>query len=390
MAKAQPQQPDTAFRKRTISKTQIEAVVSTYTQDGNNSAVTGGIGTEALVVIAPHLKITHQFRGYNTFTYYGGADFITSASTDNIDHIRSSPSLKDTRGFSDLSYRRGFKKIDMGISGGLGFSLESDYLSVPVSLSLDYREPSRMRNYSLSFQANIDDLRWGWLNAGYLRPVELIYPSELRYKDWFTTVKRNSYNAKFSISQVINKRMALTLMPEFSYQNGLLSTPFHRVYFTDGSEKVENLPMARYKIPMAARLNYFAGKRTILKGQYSFYWDSWGIISHGIEAECAIKVKPVFTVSPFFRFYYQSGARYFRPYMAHAPAESFYTSDYDLSAMRSYKAGLSLRYAPFIYAGKRFQFEELILRYAYYRQSNGLWAHMVSLVIDIAAYGKQR
>ncbi|MCW3126716.1 MAG: hypothetical protein JWO03_2374 [Bacteroidetes bacterium] len=390
MAKAQAQQPDTTFRKRIVSKTQIEAVVATYVQDGNNSAVTGGIGTEALVVIGPNLKIRHQFRKYNTFVYHGGADFITSASTDNIDHIRSSPSRKDTRGFSDLSYRRDLKKIDMGISGGLGFSVESDYFSVPVSLSLEYREPKRMRTYNLSFQAIFDDLRWGRLNPDYLRPVELIYPSELRYQNWFTEYKRNSYNIKIAFTQVINTRMVASLMPEFSYQTGLLSTPFHRVYFTDGSEKVENLPMQRIKVPIAARLNYFAGKRTILKGQYSFYWDNFGIVSHGIELECAIKVKPVFTISPFFRFYYQAGARYFRPYMAHDPGESFYTSDYDLSTMETYKAGLSFKYAPFSYAGKRFQFEEMMLRYAYYRQSNGLWAHIVSLVIDIAAYGKQK
>ena len=390
MARAQEVKPDSIYTKRTVSKTQIEAVVSTYAQDGNNSAVTGGIGTEALVVIGPNLKISHQFKKYNTITYHGGADFITSASTDNIDFVRMSASHKDTRGFSDISYRRDLRKTDLGITAGTGFSLESDYFSVPVSLSLDYREPSRMRSYSVAFQAFFDDLRWGRLNPDYLRPVKLIYPVELRYKNWFDNVKRNSYNVKFSFTQVINKRMVAAFFPEFSYQWGLLSTPFHRIYFSDGTEKVENLPTQRFKLPLAARLHYFVGKRTILKGQYSFFWDNFGIVSNGLELEFAVKLNPIFTLSPFARFYHQSGSKYFKPYKEHSSSETYYSSDYDLSTMQTYKAGIGLRYAPFHYVGKRFQFEEMNLRYTYYRQSNGLWALMVSLVIDVAAYGKQR
>ena len=382
------QQPDTTFKKRIVPKTQIEAIIGTYTQDGNHSAVTGGIGTEALVVIAPSLRIAHHWRGYNTIHYHGGADFITSASTDNIDHILSSASRKDTRGYSDLSYTRTLHKTDLAMTIGTGFSIESDYFSVPASLSLSYSEPNKMRSYDLSLQVYIDDLRWGRLNPGYFRAVKLIYPEELRFKEWFTITHRYSYNIKGSFTQVLNRRMTLTFMPEFAVQQGLLSTPFHRVYFTDGTEKVENLPLQRIKVPLAVRWHYFVGQRTILKAQYSFYWDDFGITSHAMEAEAAIKIAPVFTLSPFFRFYQQSGSRYFRPFGLHAPSSVFYTSDYDLSTMLSYKAGLGLRYAPYHYIGKRFQVEALQLRYAFYAQSTGLLGHVVSLVIELAAYGK--
>ena len=385
---AQAQSPDSTFKKRIVPKTQIEAVFSSYVQDGNHSAVTGGIGTEALVVIAPSLNIVHNWRGYNTIHYHGGADFITSASTDNIDHILSSASRKDTRGYSDLSYTRALHKTDLSITAGTGFSIESDYFSVPASLGLHYREPSQMRSYDLSFQVFFDDLRWGRLNPGYFRAVKLIYPDELRYKDWFTITHRNSYNLKFAFTQVLNRRMTLTFMPEFTIQQGLLSTPFHRVYFTDGTERVENLPMQRIKVPLALRWQYFAGRRTIIKAQYSFYWDDWGIISHGIELETAIKVTPVFTLSPFFRFYHQVGSRYFKPFQQHSAVGNFYTCDYDLATMQTYKAGLGLRYAPYHYVGKRFQFQALNLRYAFYAQSNGLQAHAVSLIFELAASGK--
>jgi hypothetical protein len=256
-------------------------------------------------------------------------------------------------------------------------------------LSLSYTEPNKMRSYELTGQAYIDDLRWGRLNPGYFRAVKLIYPDELRYKNWFTETNRNSYAIKAGFTQVINRRMIIALLPEFAYQQGLLSTPFHRAYFTDGTERVENLPMQRIKVPLAARLHYFAGSRTILKAQYSFYWDSWGIVGNAIELETAIKVLPVFTISPFFRIYHQTGSPYFRPYAEHSPTAAYYSSDYDLATMLTYEAGIALRYAPHHYVGKQFQFDELVLRYAYYTRSNGLQAHSLSLVIGVGIAGKK-
>jgi hypothetical protein len=62
----------------------------------------------------------------------------------------------------------------------------------------------------------------------------------------------------------------------------------------------------------------------------------------------------------------------------HKTIDEFYTSDYDLSKFTSIKAGLALRYAPFKRVGRRITFNEVQLRYSYYRQSNGLYAHIIS------------
>ena len=64
--KAQNILPDSLFEKKKLSKTSIEFAFSYYNQDGNNSAVTGGIGTEKLSVYATSLNIAHLFKKLNT------------------------------------------------------------------------------------------------------------------------------------------------------------------------------------------------------------------------------------------------------------------------------------------------------------------------------------
>lgn len=381
LLQSKAQNADSSYQKSTLSKTEVELVYNHYIQDGHNSAVTGGIGTEKLTVYSPSVRIGQTFKEYNTLRFVGGVDIVSSASADNIDFVMSSASKRDARSYGNLNYQRQLKRKDLKLGIGSGFSIESDYLSIPILASAEYTNPTKTRTYSFDFQAYFDDMRWGRLDPDYYRPVKLIYPVELRNRKWFDTYRRDSYNFKLGLTQIINPRLVLGIFPEISYQKGLLSTPFHRVYFKDNSLKVENLPQERYKFPLSIRLNYFMGSRTILKLNYGFYYDSFDILGNSLELEAAIKTSPQWTISPFFRFYNQSGSEYFKAYKQHDISAKFYTSDYDLASFQSYKAGVNLRYLPSAYVTKRISFDELNLRYGYYHRSNGLNAHMVTLAV---------
>ncbi len=385
--KGKPQANDSTYKKKEIPKSDIEVVFSMYAQDGDHSAVTGGIGTEKLSVYAPKFNLDIN-RSKNSFSIAGGADIITSASTDRIDDVISSASKTDVRSHADLQYSRSITKKDIQVGIGAGYSLESDYLSFPVRLQLKYSSPQQMRQYLLSVAAFFDDLRWGRLNPDYRRPVKLIYPSELRYKEWYNIHNRYSYNFKTGFVQVINKRLVAALYPELIIQRGLLATPFHRVYFTDDSVKVEKLPEKRIKIPVGAKINWFAGSRTILKTGISVYKDNFGINAITMNVETAVRVSPMVTLSPFGEFYRQSGSKYFKPYKEHHPTEEYYTSDYDLSAFSAFKAGLTFRWAPFKYLSKKSVFESVDLRYAYFVRSDGLQAHMITSAFRLSKIKK--
>lgn len=378
------QKTDTLYRKQQLKETEIQVLFSFYSQDGNHSAVTGGKGTEQLTVYAPEATLIRRPDSIQTFSLNVGADVITSASTDNIDYVISSASRTDTRSHIALSYSR--KLGRSGFTAGLrtGLSIESDYTSLPVGMFVSHVNRDASTEIQVGLQCYFDDLRWGRINKRYYRPVTLVYPIELRYKQWFDTYTRNSYNLTFALYQIVNRRLRVALMPELVYQKGLLSTPFHRVYFKEVfMPKVENLPMERWKIPVGIQANWFALRNVILRGYYRFYWDNFGITAHTFQLEVPVKIGPQFSVAPHLRWYTQTASRYFRPYKEHDPGEQFYTSDYDLSGFNDIKMGLTLRYAPQAMIRKHYFFDEASLRYAWYKRSDGLNAHMLTLLLDI-------
>ena len=384
------QQRDTSYTRKELARTDVQLLVSYYGQDGNHSAVTGGTGTEKLTVYAPGFGLQHRFNAADRLDFNAGVDVITSASTDKIDFVVSSASRRDSRIHTNVGYSHFFKKSGLTTGGSAAFSMESDYLSWGGGLSLSHLNPAQSREVGVSFQAFFDDLRWGRLDEDFKRPVTLIYPSELRFKEWFNVYKRLSFNVEANLYQVVNQRLAIAFYPGLVYQAGLLSTPFHRVFFNDNkTTKVENLPDRRLKIPLGIQANAFIGGRWILRAYYRWYWDDYGIRAHTFDLETPVKLTPAFTLSPFCRLYTQTASSFFQPYREHRLPEDFYTSDYDLSEFQSLKAGVGLRYAPFRQMGKRMDFNAIELRYAFYTRTDGLSAHMLTLLLEGSTVGKK-
>ena len=162
------------------------------------------------------------------------------------------------------------------------------------------------------------------------------------------------------------------------YQNGYLGLPFHRVFFNTGKDTIESLPSQRFKLPVGFRLNYFLGDNIIIRSYYRFYADSWGLVSNTFNLELPIKITPFFSISPFYRFYMQTAARYFAPYQVHSEQDQYFTSNYALAAFSSNLFGAGIRLAPprgVLMSSLRI-FE---IRYAHYSQTTDLNANMISL-----------
>lgn len=375
---------DTPVEK--VSRTDIELVYNHYMQHGNHSAVTGGIGTEQLTVYGPSVKISND-RNKSILGLHAGADIVSSASTDNIDFIKSSASRNDARIYINGTYER---KLSRGwnIAGGAGLSVESDYFSVNAKLGVSKEDKEKGRTWVAMFQYYNDDLRWGRTHIKYYRPVTLIYPEELRYREWYDVYKRYSYNLKLGYTQIINQRNVLGIFPEFTLQQGLLATPFHRIYFADGKAAVEQLPKDRFKASLSLRLNTFAGGRLVFKNAVNPYIDNFGILSLAVENETAVKLSPEWVLMPNARFYIQRGSMYFKPYRGHTSGETYYTSDYDLSSFRSYSAGLGVTHNMDQQLWKGPAFKSVTFRYNYYYRTAKLQAHIFSIAFDLKTAGR--
>jgi hypothetical protein len=226
----------------------------------------------------------------------------------------------------------------------------------------------------------------------FLDQYDVILPSELRPVTYgsgaggdltpIDTKPRNTYNLSLGFSQVINERLQVSAVFEPSAQEGLLSTPFNRVIFSDSSRTTERLPYQRLKFPLGLRANMFLGDRWVIRTHGRFYADSWGMEAYTGNVETVYKFTPFVSVSPFYRFNTQTGVDYFKSYGKHKSTDKYYTSDYDLSAFDSHFVGLGLRLSPPNGVIIK-NIHDLELRYGYYGRNNGLEAHIISLTMSL-------
>ncbi len=360
------------YKERKLKVEEVNFVSGYYLQDGNHSAVTGGIGTEKLTDFANtiDLKLSryNKLGNKQTLSFELGVDTYTSASSDNIAPALSGPSRKDTRIYPSLSYKTENKNKGLTLGVGASYSHEYDYESRGVNLSFIKSSKDNNREIGINLFA-------------YLDTWTIIYPEELRSPGDLHAAPRNSYQASVTLSQVINKRMQIALLFDPAYQQGQLTTLYQRVYFNDNSLRFEKLPDTRLKFPVAIRANYFLGDRIIIRAYYRFYWDSWGNTAHTTNIELPVKVTPFLSLKPFYRFSIQSGIDYFAAYKEHNKTDAFYTSDYDLAPFSSHFIGLGIRLAPPNGVLGIKHWNSLELRYGHYIKSTDLVANSLTVAL---------
>ncbi len=400
------QQTNTSYTKKVLETSEIDLLFSYYDQDGQNAAVTGGEGTEELTDATSTLVLRMPMNENDVLTVDVGLSAYTSASSSNVNpldggNINATPfdassgeSRKDLLAYVNPSYQHSSPDRNSIWSSNLYFSTEYDYFSFGFGGSYTRLFNEKNTEVTLSGRVFLD--KW---NA--------IYPIELRsgffddritgngtYAPNFTPFDqetRNSYSLSLSISQILTKKIQGALFMDVVTQNGLLSTPFQRVYFGDTeaffiddfqlADDVERLPDSRFKLPIGGRLNYYVNDFVVLRTYYRFYWDDWGINSHTASLEVPLKLTDRFTLYPTYRYYSQSAADYFYAKEDALSTLEFYTSDYDLSKYDAHQYGIGVQYKD-IFANTRifsFGLKTIDLRFNQYDRSDGLNASIITL-----------
>ena len=400
------QQSNTTYSKKVLETTEIDMLFSFYEQDGNNAAVTGGEGTEELTDATSSLVLRMPMNEDGVLTVDVGLSAYTSASSSNVNPLdgsnsnatpfdaSSGESRKDLLAYINPSIQ--FSSADRNTvwSANLYFSNEYDYTSFGFGGSYTRLFNEKNTEFSVISRVFLD--KW---NA--------IYPIELRdgfFDDRisgngtynpnfvpFDSESRNTYSLSFGLSQILGKRLQGGLFVDLVSQEGLLSTPFQRVYFGDTeaffiddfqlADDVERLPEKRLKIPVGGRLNYFLNDVVILRTYYRYYWDDWGLTSHTASIEAPVRLSDKFVLFPTYRFYTQSAADYFYAKEVASSTFQFYTSDYDLSAYDAHQYGMGIQYKDILANAKLLTFglKSIDLRFNRYDRSDGLNAYIITL-----------
>jgi len=379
---------------------EINLVSSYYWQNGDHSAVTGGIGTEKVTDISNGIDLKMVWgdpKGrQNSITAGFGYDHHTSASAAYV-NLSGASRTGGTRIYPSLDWTT--ENVKKGSSFGIGayYSGEYNYQSLGADMHFSQKTADKNGEFTAKVQAYFDQ-------------VKMIYPSEfipqttttdsggttvittasgtqtilsngqvIDNKRNIPSSPRNTYSASLGYSQVINSRMQVMFLVDGVAQNGYLGLPFHRVYFNTGKDTIEHLPSNRFKLPVGVRLNYFLGDNIILRSYYRYYRDSWGIKSNTAGLETVIKITPFFSVSPFYRYYDQTAAKYFAPYEVHSPTDEYYTSNYEYAQFHANFYGVGFRVAPPKGVLGWQNLHDLELRYGHYSQTTNLVSNVVSL-----------
>lgn len=424
LAFSQQQKDDEkSYKKRVLETVEVDILSSYYTQDGDNAAVTGGLGTEELTDATGTIVIAIPLNDDDVLTIDAGVSAYTSASSSNVDPFdgnreadpfvaSSGASSNDVWTNLTASYSHTSDDRNQMWSALASVSSEYDYFSVGFGGS--YTRLFNERNTEISINGTV-----------YLDSWNAIYPFELRpfapngnglnngffmdntitgnpnYNPQFTPFEnenRNSYNLGFGFSQILHKKVQGSLSLDFVQQQGLLSTPFQRVYFADIADSfidnfqladaVEQLPDTRFKIALGGRLNWFLSDRFVLRTYYRYYNDTWGIASHTANFELPIKLTNNFTIYPSYRYYRQSAADYFRPYETALSTEEFYTSDYDLSEYVANQIGLGVSYTDIFTKAKLWKFglKRVDLKFYKYDRNTTFTSSIITIGFNFEVY----
>ncbi len=409
---------DSGYKRRVLESTEIDILGSYYSQDGDNAAVSGGIGTEKLTDFTPTIVISIPLNEDDVLTLDAGISSYTSASSSNINPFDGNQPADPFQASSGASKA----DIWMNVSGTYSHSSDdrNRIWSTKLSISNEYDYSSFGLGGSYSWLFNEKNTEFS-VNANmYMDKWDLLYPIELRqfvtsgesegedrvpwekitgntdYNPSFTGFKdgsRNSYSLGLGFSQILSKRLQASLSLDLVVQDGLLSTPFQRVYFADKDDSfienfqladdVERLPGTRKKVAIGGRVNYFFNEIFTARGYYRYYLDDWGISSHTASIEIPVKITDKFTLYPSYRFYNQTAADYFAPHEQHLSTEEYYTSDYDLSKFKSNQYGFGVTYTDIFTKTHLWKFglKSIDLKFHRYERNSSFNSNMFSFGI---------
>ena len=401
-----------SYKKRVLESVEVDLLASYYSQDGDNAAVTGGIGTEELTDLASSIVVSIPLNDDAILKIDANVSAYTSASSSNVDAFDTEGQAADPFVASS-----GASGSDQWVNGVIAYSHSSDNrnsiwgANVSVSKEYDYSSIGFGGNYTHLFNKKNTEVSIS--GNVYFDQWKLIYPEEIREsfsedlasnviidengnilaRKGLPTDKRNSYALGFGFSQILSKRAQGSLSLDLVQQEGLLSTPFQRVYLADPdlpdriygngfqfADDIERLPSSRFKVAIGGRLNYYLNEVFVLRSYLRYYQDNWGITSYTASLEVPIKLGDFFTLYPSYRYYTQTKADYFYKANDALSTDVFYTSDYDLSGFNAGEFGFGVSYTDIFTKVKLLGYglKSINAKASYYNRSSSLSYFMVS------------
>lgn len=248
------------------------------------------------------------------------------------------------------------------LTPGLSYSEESDYVSISTAL-----------NYSRDFNDKNTTLNIGWSHD---------FDSVRDYWEFdgdgnFLWKSKNTDEIIIGINQLINPKAYVTLNFTYGHSTGYLNDQYRQIYAAnaivttdlaiDGQPSIdqsqglaildgwrpEQRPHEKDKyVGYLSYVQFITPLQGSVETSYRFYNDSYGVTGHTVDAAWHQKIGRNIMLSPAFRYYRQSAAKFyyymFPDYNYWNPANpqynnyQYYSADYRLSEFESFTYSVSL------------------------------------------------
>jgi hypothetical protein len=267
-------QGNSEYKKRVLESTEIDILTSYYTQDGDNAAVTGGIGTEELTDYATYINISIPVNDDDVLSIDGTVSAYTSASSSNLNPFSGASTTGVVTGSpwvesSGASSEDVWTSVNLGYSHssddrnnifGANFSYANEYDYSSLGFGGNFTRLFNKQNTELGLKVNVYIDSWrpaypteiisyikegGDLSEGFFNEVDILDNNGIEVEDdnpvnWSpvntTLVEdngRNTYSFSVIFSQMLSPDAQISLFSDIVIQSGWLSNPMQRVYFKD-------------------------------------------------------------------------------------------------------------------------------------------------------------
>jgi len=259
--------------------------------------------------------------------YY--ADSISSASIDVV--TQGSPYSEQRDQWSgSIDYLHADTTMSLGYTN----SDESDYKADTYSVSLSQTMFGALTTLSLGYSRGFDDI-FDNTRPGFKESAD-------------------HQNYHVSLSQVLTKKLLLSLNYDAVTDEGYLQNPYRNVLVLNDPldpdagfnfNTPETYPNTRTSNAVSANLIYHLPYRAALKSSYRYYTDDWDINAHTAELGYIHPLRSQWVIELRYRYYTQTEADFYRDIFQYPNQQNFMARDKELSEFSDHTLGLAVSYS---------------------------------------------
>lgn len=282
--------------------------------------------SDRTTVISPRLHVAGEVAERVKLETTYAMDAWTGASIDV--RTAATQAIHETR--NELSAGAGYALDDAVLSGSYRFSTEEDYVSHGGVLGGSFDLARHDTTLALHAFGSVDTVG--------------------RAGDPTFEQRQDSLGGRATLTQVLTRADLIQLAWETLRIGGFQASVYRFVALGgDGTCASvapfcipEQVPDERFRHALTARGRHAFSKRLSTGLEYRLYVDSWGIASHTLQPDVAIRLGEGGTLTLRYRYYTQSEAAFYRPrYFDLEGSDGFATRDRKLSAFYAHTAGAS-------------------------------------------------